>query len=166
MLAGLVIVLNVRPDPKRIGALLVERAANARSPKKSAPLLEILRRPGVMAALLATVASHSIMIGTMTLTGYVLVSHGHHQGAVFPVISVHFVGMFGLALVVGYVIDHVGRVRSLIGGLLLLGLSVFSLAWTVESAAATSATLFGIGLGWNSSYVAATAELSQRTQPA
>ena len=118
MFAGLVIVLNVRPDPKRIGALLVDRAANARSPEKSAPLLEILRRPGVMAALLAAVAGHSIMIGTMTLTGYVLVSHGHHQGAVFPVISAHFVGMFGLTLVVGNVIDCVGRVRALMGGLL------------------------------------------------
>jgi len=164
MLAGLVIVLNVRPDPKRIGALLAERAANARSPEKSAPLLKILRRPGVGAALLAAVASHSIMIGTMTLTGYVLVSHGHHQGAVFPVIGAHFVGMFGLTLLVGNVIDRVGRVRALMGGLLLLGFSVLSLGWTVESAAATSATLFGIGLGWNCSYVAATAELSERTE--
>ena len=164
MLAGLVIVLNVRPDPKRIGALLAERAAKARSPEKSGPLLEILRRPGVGAALLAAVASHSIMIGTMTLTGYVLVAHGHHQGAVFPVISAHFVGMFGLTLVVGNVIDRVGRVRALMGGLLLLGFSVLSLVWTVESAAATSAALFGIGLGWNFSYVAATAELSERTE--
>ena len=164
MFAGLVLVLNVRPDPKRIGALLVDRAVNTRSPEKSAPLLEILRRPGVMAALLAAVASHSIMIGTMTLTGYVLVSHGHHQGAVFPVISAHFVGMFGLTLVVGNVIDRVGRVRALMGGLLLLGFSVLSLVWTVESASATAAALFGIGLGWNFSYVAATAELSERTE--
>ena len=166
MLVGLVVILNVRPDPKRIGALLAERGGNARSPEKCAPLLEILRRRGVGAALLAAVASHSIIIGTMTLTGYVLVSHGHHQETVFPVISAHFVGMFGLTLVVGDVIDRVGRARALFGGLLLLGLSVFSLVWTVESAAATSAALFGIGLGWNFSYVAATAELTERTQAA
>jgi MFS family permease len=106
------------------------------------------------------------MAGTMSLTGHVLVGHGHHQGAVFPVISVHFVGMFGLSLVAGNVIDRVGRTKALIGGLLLLGSSVLSLAWTVESIAATSVALFGIGLGWNFSYVAATAELSGRTVPA
>jgi len=82
------------------------------------------------------------------------------------VISAHFVGMFSLTLVVGNVIDCIGRVRALFGGLLLLGLSVFSLVWTVESAAATSTALFGIGLGWNFSYVAATAELTERTQQA
>jgi len=35
--------------------------------------------------------------------------------------------------------------------------------WTVDSAAATSAAFFGIGLGWNFSYVAATAEVTERT---
>jgi MFS family permease len=103
------------------------------------------------------------MVGTRSLTGHVLVGHGHHQGAVFPVISAHFVGMFGLSLIAGNVIDRVGRTRALVGGLLLLGSSVLSLAWTVESIAATSAALFGIGLGWNFSYVAATAELSEGT---
>jgi MFS family permease len=103
------------------------------------------------------------MVGTMALTGHVLVGHGHHQAAVFPVISAHFVGMFGLSLVVGNVIDRVGRIRALLGGLLLLGFSVLSLVWTVESIAATSVALFGIGLGWNFSYVAATAELTERT---
>jgi hypothetical protein len=38
----------------------------------------------------------------------------------------------------------------------------YSTAWTVESAA-TSAALFGIDLGWNFSYVAATVELTERT---
>ena len=165
MLVGLVLVLNVRPDPQRIGALLARQArqGHPRSPQRSAPLTQILRRPGIVSALLAAVASFSVMVGTMSLTGHVLVGHGHHQAAVFPVISAHFVGMFGLSLVVGNVIDRVGRIRALLGGLLLLGFSVLSLVWTVESIAATSVALFGIGLGWNFSYVAATAELTERT---
>jgi MFS family permease len=165
MVIGLVLVLAVRPDPQCIGALLVRQArqANAHAPQRGVPLTQILRRPGVVPALLAAVASFSVMVGTMSLTGHVLVGHGHHQGAVFPVISAHFVGMFGLSLIAGNVIDRVGRTRALVGGLLLLGSSVLSLAWTVESIAATSAALFGIGLGWNFSYVAATAELSEGT---
>ena len=167
MVAGLVLVLNVRPDPKRIGALLAGRygEGNFRSPERAAPLTQILRRPGVVAVLLAAVASFAVMVALMSLVGYVLVGHGHHQGAIFPVISAHFIGMFGLVLVVGNIIDRLGRLRALLGGLVLLGFSALSVVWAVESVAATAAALFGIGLGWNFSYVAATAELADRTFP-
>lgn len=167
MVVGLVLVLNVRPDPKHIGALLAERSGERidRSPETAAPLVQILRRPGVLAALLAAVASFSVMASMMTLSGYVLVGHGHHQGAVFPVLSAHFIGMFGLMLIVGNIIDRVGRLRALAGGLLLIGFCTMSVVWAVESIVATSLALFGIGLGWNFSYVAATAELSDRTVP-
>lgn len=167
MALGLVLILNVRPDPRRIGSLLAERSGEgiARSPGRGAPLIQILRRPGVLAALLAAVASFSVMASLMTLSGYVLVGHGHHQGSVFPVLSAHFIGMFGLMLIVGDFIDRLGRLRALVGGLLLIGFCTLSVVWTVESIAATSLALFGIGLGWNFSYVAATAELADRTVP-
>jgi MFS family permease len=167
MVLGLVLILNVRPDPKRIGALLAERSSEgiARSPGSAAPLIQILRRPGVLAALLAAVASFSVMASMMTLSGYVLVGHGHHQGAVFPVLSAHFIGMFGLMLIVGNIIDRLGRLRALVGGLALIGFCSLSIVWVVESIAATSLALFGIGLGWNFSYVAATAELADKTVP-
>jgi hypothetical protein len=45
-----------------------------------------------------------------------------------------------------------------------MGLSVSGLLW-VEGAHATAGALFGLGLGWNVSFVAATAELSERTEP-
>ena len=167
MAVELVSILNVRPDPKRIGTLLTKRSGEdlAHSPGRAAPLSQILRRPGVVVALLAIVASFSVMAGMMTLVGYVLVGHGHHQGAVFPVISAHFIGMFGLMLIVGDIIDRVGRLRALLGGLLLLGFSTLSVVWAVESVVATAVALFGIGLGWNFSYVAATAELADKAIP-
>lgn len=151
MAVGLVLILNVRPDPKRIGALLAERSVKgiARSPGRAAPLIEILRRPGALAALLAAVASFSVMASMMTLAGYVLVGHGHDEGVVFPVLSAHFIGMFGLMLIVGNIIDRVGRLRALVGGLLLIGFCTLSMVWAVESIAAASLALFGIGLGWN-----------------
>jgi MFS family permease len=168
MAAGLVFTLRVRPDPKYIGTLLVGRSAegSVRPPESAAPLIQILCRPGVVAALLGAVASFAVMVSMMSLVGYVLVGHGHHQGAIFPVISAHFIGMFGLVFVVGNIIDRMGRLRALLGGLALLGFSALSLVWAVESVAATAVALFGIGLGWNFSYVAATAELADRTVPA
>lgn len=167
MVIGLVVILNVRPDPKRISVLLAERSGDGvvRTPEGAASLTQILHRAGVMVAVLGAVASFAVMVGMMTLVGYVLVGHGHHQGAIFPVISAHFVGMFGLVLVVGNIIDRVGRRRALVGGLLLLGFSALAVVWSVESVVATAAALFGIGLGWNFSYVAATAELADMSAP-
>jgi MFS family permease len=70
--------------------------------------------------------------------------------------------MFGFFLVVGWVIDRLGRGRALVGGLVLLGLSAVALIGAVESVALTSLALFGVGLGWSASYVAATTELAER----
>jgi MFS family permease len=119
----------------------------------------------VIPALLAAQASFGVMVGIMTLTGAVVVDH-HHHGAdsVFPIIGAHVIGMYALVIVIGDLIDRIGRTPALSGGLLLMGLSVISLLW-VQSVAATAVALFVLGLGWNLSFVAATAELADSTLP-
>ena len=127
------------------------------------PLSELLREPGVVPALAAAVASFAVMVAVMNLSGHVIVSHGHARHEIFPVVSAHVVGMFGLALVVGGLVDRIGRPVALTGGLLLVSLSCASLAW-VESVAGMAVALFVLGLGWSFSFVAATAELSDATE--
>jgi MFS family permease len=162
-LVGLAIVAAVRPDPKKIAALLHQKPMEANP--RAAPMGELLRRPGVVPALLAAQASFGVMVGVMNLTGAVVVDHFHHEGHnVFPIIGAHVIGMYALVIVVGGVVDRIGRTRSLSGGLMLMALSVSGLLW-VESVPATGAALFGLGLGWNLSFVAATAELADRTEP-
>jgi MFS family permease len=73
--------------------------------------------------------------------------------------------MYALVLVVGTLIDRLGRTPSLAGGLAVMGVSCIGLLW-VESVVGTAILLFGLGLGWNLSFVAATAELADRTAPA
>ena len=104
------------------------------------------------------------MASVMNLSGYVVVGHDHPQADVFTVISVHIVGMFGLVLVVGQLVDRVGRRRTLIAGLLVMAVSTVMLAWVV-SILALSISLFLLGLGWNLSYVAASAELVTHASP-
>jgi MFS family permease len=168
MLVGLALVVAVRPDPRRIAAELaragVREDPDAPDPP-AAPLRELLRRPGVIPALLAAQASFAVMVGVMTLTGAVVVDHFHHAAHhVFPIIGAHVVGMYALVIVVGDLIDRIGRTTSLAGGLLLMAVSVTSLLW-ITSVPATAAALFGLGLGWNLSFVAATAELADRSEP-
>ena len=46
----------------------------------------------------------------MTLTGAVVVDHHHHEAHdVFPIIGAHVIGMYALVIVVGDLIDRIGR---------------------------------------------------------
>jgi MFS family permease len=163
MVVGLALVLAVRPDPRRIAELLHTTVDGERP--AAASLGELVRRPGVIPALLAAQASFGVMVGVMTLTGAIVVDqHGHAAHTVFPIIGAHVLGMYALVLVVGEVIDRIGRTPALSGGLLLMGTSVISLLW-VEAVPVTAVALFGLGLGWNLSFVAATAQLADCTRP-
>jgi MFS family permease len=164
MLVGCALVSAVRPDPRRIAELLEHEPAEDPSAGR-APLRELLGRPGVVPALVAAQASFAVMVGVMTLTGAVVVDHHGHEGHdVFPIIGAHVVGMYAFVIVIGDFIDRVGRTPSLAGGLFVMAVSVISLLW-VESVAATAVALFVLGLGWNLSFVAATAELADLTLP-
>ena len=73
-------------------------------------------------------------------------------------ISVHILGMYGLVLVVGDLIDRFGRRRALVGGLTVMSISNAALVW-LGGVGGMSLALLGLGLGWCFSYVAATTEL-------
>ena len=163
-LLALALVLLVRPDPKRIAEVIAAGHGASEGPP-AAPLSEILVRPGVRPAMLAALASFGVMVSVMNLSGYVVVEHHHHeQGDVFPIIGAHVLGMYALVLVVGTVIDRIGRPVALFGGLLVMAASTLGLLW-IESVAATALLLFGLGVGWNLSFVAATAQLVDATAP-
>ena len=164
-LVALAIALFVTPDPKRIAEILRSHESDVPS-DPAASLREILARPGVVPALLAALASFAVMVSVMNLTGYVVVEHHHHERQdVFPIIGAHVLGMYALVLFIGPVIDRVGRTTALWAGLVVMATSCIGLAW-FESVLSTGVLLFGLGLGWNLSFVAATAQLADRALPA
>jgi MFS family permease len=163
-LVALVLVQLVRPDPKRIAELI--GSVSDEPPVPAAPLSEIVRRPGVIPAMLAALASFGVMVSVMNLTGYVVVEHHHHhQDSVFPIISAHIAGMYALVLVIGAVIDRIGRKPALEVGLVVMALSTVGLLWAA-SVFATAVLLLGLGIGWNISFVAASAQMADRTSAA
>ena len=110
MVVALVLVLMVRPDPRHDRRHPPHGRAAARD---AVPLRQIIRRPGVIPALLAAQASFGVMVGVMTLTGAVVVDHQHHAAHnVFPIIGAHVIGMYALVLVVGRIIDRDRAARS------------------------------------------------------
>jgi MFS family permease len=156
-LAGIAISFGIRRDPRDLSAAYVART----DPR---PLGEILRRPGVATAMIAAVSSFGVMAGVMNLAGYVAVGHHHPQGSVFTIISIHIVGMYGLVLFVGDAIERIGRRRSMVIGLGLIALSNAGMAW-FGSIGGMSLAMFGLGLGWCLSYIAATTELVDLAGP-
>ncbi len=162
-LIALVLITFVRPDPKEIAETI---GAHEGETGPAAPLREIIRRPGVRPAMVAALASFGVMVSVMNLSGYVVVQHHHHsQQDVFPVIGAHVLGMYALVIIIGTLIDRIGRVPAIAGGLLVMALSTI-LLMGFDSVLATAVLLFGLGVGWNLSFVAATAQMVDRTSPA
>jgi MFS family permease len=160
-LAGLLVSLGIRRDPRDLSkayATPVQRAEGA------APLREILARPGVPTALAAAVASFAVMVGVMNLAGYVAVGHHHEHGDVFTIISLHIVGMYGLVLVVGDLVERIGRARAMAIGLAVMAVSNAGLVW-LTGIGGMSLSLFGLGLGWNVAFVAASTQLVSLAAP-
>jgi MFS family permease len=159
------LALTVRPDTKVIAERI---AADGPAPPttEAAPLREIIRRPGVIPSMLAAIASFGVMVSVMNLTGFVVVDHHHHsQQSVFPIIGAHVLGMYALVLVIGTLIDKIGHGPALAGGLFVMATSCAGLIWAT-SVPMTALLLFGLGIGWNLSFVAATAQLADATLPA
>jgi len=164
-LVALGLVGLVRPDPKEIAELIAGQEPGTPL-QPAAPLREIVRRPGVRPAMLTALASFGVMVSVMNLSGYVVVEHHHHgQDSVFPIIGAHVFGMYALVIVVGSLIDRIGRPPALVAGLAVMAVSTIGLLWA-ESVIATAILLFGLGVGWNVSFVAATAQLADRTSAA
>ena len=59
--------------------------------------------------MLGAVASFAVMVGVMNLAGYVAVGHGHAARRRLHDHQRHIVGMYGLVLVVGDLVDRIGR---------------------------------------------------------
>jgi MFS family permease len=162
MLAGAGLTLAIRVDPIRFARR--SRPADEGPAGSARRVVELLRLPAVRAALVAAVLAQGVMSTMMSIVGVSLVDHGHDLAAVAISMSAHFLGMFGLVLVVGRLVDRLGRERSILGGSVVLALGCIglvpgrALGWVVPA-------MFAIGAGWNVAFVAATAMLSDATQP-
>lgn len=163
---AILLIVWVRPDPRWIAETIGTRADEPSPREPAASLREIVRRPGVLPAMLAAFSAQAVMVSVMNLSGYVVVGVRHHAEVnVFPVVSAHVFGMYVLVLVVGALVDRVGRTASLVAGLCVVCVSTLALQW-FGGVAMIALLLFGLGVGWNISYVAAAAQLADLTKPA
>jgi MFS family permease len=173
LLAGLVVWIRLRPDP-----LLVARDAASeveQSPEvepvetnggvstgsTSGParpsVREVLReRPAIAAAIAGLAAAHAVMISVMVMTPLHM-EHGHAELRIIGfVISLHVLGMFAFAPLVGLAADRFGRVSVLASGGVVLLVSLVLCGRAPEgSSPEIFVGLFLLGLGWSLATVSA-----------
>lgn len=155
--AALVLWIRLRPDPLLLARSAGGHVEQARSGTSWGRALAVVRdEPVVGAAIAGMSLAHAVMISVMVMTPL----HMEHGGADLEVIgfviSVHVLGMFAFAPVVGWACDRVGRGRVLgLGGVVLL-VSLLLAGGSPEGSSATIfAGLFLLGLGWSCATVSA-----------
>jgi MFS family permease len=160
VISALVLLVFLRPDP----LLLARERAQVEPPGGTSwgrVGIVLRERPVVVAAITGLAAAHAVMVSVMVMTPL----HMHHGGAhlhvIGYVISVHVLGMFAFAPLVGWGADQLGRAPVLgMGGgtllvaLLLCGVSPEGSSWQIFVG------LFLLGVGWSFSTVAASTMIS------
>ncbi|WP_228386458.1 MFS transporter [Ornithinicoccus halotolerans] len=170
--------LRMRPDPLLTARELAARPAGdlagaadplagpAATPAPSrgsvrSGLRALRSSPAALLGAVAMTGGHVVMVAVMVMTP-VHMRHGHAEVEVIGfVISLHILGMFGLAPVSGYLTDRWGaRAVVLLGvGLQLLACLLAGLSpagWSVGLAAG----LMLLGLGWSATMVAGSSLVS------
>jgi MFS family permease len=156
----------LRPDPLRLARSLrdgVEPAPRARGSVRLA-LQAIEGRRSARLGLGAIAVGYAVMVGVMAMTPI----HLHHGGAsltvIGMVISVHILGMYVAAPLVGIAADRLGRRPVLLAGaaLLLVALAVCGTA-THHDAVQLGVGLTLLGLGFSCTLVAGSTMLSEAT---
>lgn len=160
LLCWLLFLTALRPDPSRV-AVTTNRAPAAPGSVGSA-----LRLPAVQLSILALLSAQGAMVLVMTATPLRVEDAAYGLDIVGLVLSIHAVGMFAFAPLVGKLVDRIGHLPALGVGMLVTWISLFlSGAAPYEGYGILGAGLFLLGLGWSFSFVAGSAMLFASSPP-
>ncbi len=162
-LALLVTIGLVKPDPRNV-ARAMERSArrtreSAAQERPARPLRAIFASGHVRLAVTAMLVGQAVMSMVMIITP--LHMHQIHQGtgAISVAMSVHMLGMFGLASLTGRATDRLGpRPVIALGALQLVTASL--LTPFAQGMEIILPLMFLLGYGWNCCFIAGSALLS------
>jgi MFS family permease len=154
VLAGLTLMLLRFP----------KQVAETRTVATGRPLMEIVRTPRFMIAVICGVAAYALMNLMMTSAPLAMVDCGHSVNYAMLGTQWHMLGMFAPSFFTGALIVRFGVERIVLTGLALTFLSaVIGMAGTSVGHFWVAATL--IGVGWNFAFIGATTIVTQCHRP-
>jgi MFS family permease len=165
LIAGVLVVVFLRPDPRDIARALSAAFPDSRYVEGRIRLpREIVRLPAVQLATIALVCGQVVMVLVMSIVPLHMHDHQHGLDTVSLVIMAHTLGMYGLSIATGALTDRLGRKAAIgIGAALLIGGSLLAPVSLMTPWLALA--LFLVGLGWNLCYIAGSSLLSDALAP-
>ncbi|RRJ67636.1 MFS transporter [Paenibacillus oralis] len=169
ILAGLVLLLFLRPDPLVVAKAIadVERAKEGQDSGTGTQEAERrVHKPGIIIGATVMVLTQIVMIAIMTMTPVHMKHHGHGLGEVGIVIGIHVAAMYLPSLITGVLVDKYGRtMMSYASGITLLLAGLVAAFAPGDSMVLLILALALLGLGWNFGLISGTAAIVDAAPP-
>lgn len=143
-----------------MAALHLPRPAAVAGAHGGRRLAVIARQPTFVVAVLGATAGYAVMLLVMTATPLAMVNHHHTVGDAVHVIQAHVLAMFAPSFFSGSLVRRFGSIQVLLAGLALLAANAVIAASGTQLGHFLSALVL-LGVGWNFTYVAGTALLTE-----
>ncbi|WP_226036605.1 MFS transporter [Aquibacillus saliphilus] len=167
ILAGVVLLLLLHPDPLKIAeALAIKQQKMDESKDTKENETPQLNSRGVMVGATVMVLTQIVMVAVMTMTPVHMGDHGHGLSDVGLIIGIHIGAMYLPSLVTGVLVDKIGRnVMAAASGITLLLAGVMAAYAPTDSLVVLTISLALLGLGWNFGLISGTALIIDATTP-
>lgn len=158
VLAVVVTYFFLRPDPLSF----VEDDPATRQTGTRRDAFGALSDPRIQFAIIALAIGQVVMVIIMSMTPIHIRRAGDDLGTIGWIIAAHTFGMFALSPATGWVADRIGRPRVIFGGHVVLLIAALLAATAAGSdTEMLFVALFLLGVGWNFSFIAGSAYLSE-----
>lgn len=162
ILAGLVLIALLRPDPLIVAKAITE---SGMAEEKNIPVEGdgTSSRRGIVVGAIVMVMAQIVMVAIMTMTPVHMEHYGHGLREVGLVIGIHIGAMYLPSLVTGILVDKIGRrAMASAAGATLLAAGIMS-ASAGESMPMLIIALALLGIGWNFGLISGTALIVDAT---
>ncbi|MDG1366799.1 MAG: MFS transporter [Acidimicrobiales bacterium] len=158
--AAMIINTFLHPDPLQVAKQL-GNATETKRPTLVESFQKLFTNRLATIAVFATAVGQGVMVSVMTVTPLHMDDGAHEKTVIGLVISLHVVGMYFFAPVVGWLVDRV-RTELMVAaaGLILFAGAELASHTDPEDSLGVFVGLFLVGLGWSFSMIAGSALLS------
>ncbi|WP_223200046.1 MFS transporter [Paenibacillus sp. 37] len=164
ILAGLVILIFLNPDPLFLAKSLIKESVHYKM-VENRTLIATNHRALVVGATIM-ILTQIVMVAIMTMTPIHMKHHGHNLNDVGLVIGIHIGSMYFPSLITGILVDRIGRLRmSMVSAAILLLAGIVAATAPADSMLLLITALALLGIGWNIGLISGTAIIVDSTNP-
>lgn len=165
ILAGIVLLIFLRPDPLLIANALASSSVDKTKINNKHKELQSGKN-GIILGALVMILTQIVMVAIMTMTPVHMQHHGHGLREVGLVIGFHIGSMYLPSLITGILVDKIGRkIMAVASGVTLIISGIIAAIAPADSMAMLITALSLLGLGWNFGLISGTALIVDSTTP-